>query len=63
MAIHTYLSIMTLNVNGLNVPIIKEGDWIVKKKKTYLYAAYNRLTSDLKIYPNWKWRVRKIFTT
>ena len=48
MAISTFLSIITLNTNGLNVPIKRHrvADWI--KKKTLLYAAYKRLTSELK---------------
>ena len=48
MAISTYLSIITLNVNGLNAPIKrhKVADW--KKNRTHLYAAYKRLTSELK---------------
>ena len=47
MTISTYLSIITLNVNGKNVPIKRHGvaDRIKKKKKTQLYAAYKRLTS------------------
>ena len=46
MTISTYPSIITLNVNGKNVPIKRHGvaDRI-KKKKTQLYAAYKRLTS------------------
>ena len=44
-----YQSITTLNVNGLNVPIKRHrvAEWI-KKQKTQLYAAYNRLTSASK---------------
>ena len=46
MAINTYLSIITLNVNGLNVPIKRHrlADWILKKNKNLKYAAYKRLT-------------------
>ena len=46
-----YLSIITLNVNGLNTLIKRHWvvDWIKKKNKTYLHDAYNRLTSELKI--------------
>ena len=38
MAINTYLSIITLNVSGLNAPIKRHrvADWI-KKKKTGAY--------------------------
>ena len=43
MAISTYLSMTTLNVNGLNAPIKKHGvaEWI--KNETHLYAAFKRL--------------------
>ena len=43
MAIITYLSIIILNVNRLNVPI-KRHRWLneLKKKKIHLYAAYKR---------------------
>ena len=36
MSIHTYLSIITLNVNGLNAPIKihRMADWIKKKEPT-----------------------------
>ena len=52
MAISTYLSIITLNVNELN-SLIKTNrvvEWIKKKQKTkpktHLYAASKRLTLD-----------------
>ena len=50
MAISIYLSIITLNVNELNAP--KDTGWPIglKKTKTRLYAAYKRLTSELKIH-------------
>ena len=40
MLINTYLSIITLNVNGLNVPIKRHRgtEWI--KNKIHVYAAY-----------------------
>ena len=49
MAISTYLSMITLNVNGINV-LIKDIEWLneLKKKRTHIYAAYKRLTSDLR---------------
>ena len=49
MAINTYLSIATLNVNGLNAPIKRHrvANWI--KNKTHVYATYKRNTSDLKM--------------
>ena len=45
MTISTYISITTLNVNGLYSPIErhKVAEWIQK------YAAYRRLTSDQKL--------------
>jgi len=50
MALDIYLSIITLNVNGLNAPIKrhKVSEWIKKKSKTHLYSAYNRFILDLK---------------
>ena len=52
MAVSTYLSIATLNVNGLNAPIKRHrvADWI--KNKTHMYAAYKRHNSDLKTLTN-----------
>ena len=45
MAINTYISIITLNVNGLNAPIKRQsGRLDLKKEKSLQYAAYNRLT-------------------
>ena len=49
MAVSTLLSTITLNVNGLNVPIKRQrvAEWI--KKTTYhAYAAHQRFTSDQK---------------
>ena len=48
MVIGTYISIITLNVNGLNAPTKRHklAEWI-KKTKTHIYAVYKRLTSDL----------------
>ena len=45
MATESYLSIITLNVNGLNAPIKRLAEWI--KNKTPIYAVYKRLTSNL----------------
>ena len=48
MAIGTYVSIITLNVNGLNAPT-KDTDWLKGyKNKTHIYAVYKKPTSDLK---------------
>ena len=50
MAIGTYISITTLNVNGLNAPT-KNTDWLNGyKNKTHQYAVYKQPTSDLKIH-------------
>ena len=51
MAVSTYLSVITLTVNNLNASIKKhrKAEMNGKKNKNYIYAAYNRLTSDLKI--------------
>ena len=47
MAIKTYISIITLNVNGLKFQL-KDIDWLNGyKNKTHIYAVYKRLTSDL----------------
>ena len=47
MVIGTYLSIITLNVNGLNAPTKNSGSLNGYQNKTHVYAVYNRLTSDL----------------
>ena len=48
MAIGTYNSIITLNVNRLNAPA-KDTDWLNgNKNKSYIYAVYNKPTSDLR---------------
>ena len=46
MAINKHLSIITLNVNGLNDPIKRHRveDWI-KKEKNLQSAAYKKLTN------------------
>ena len=50
MAVNTFLSIVTFNVNGLNVSIKrhKMDDWL--KKQDLSCAAHKRLTSELKTY-------------
>ena len=49
MAIETYISIVILNVNGLNAPtkIHRLAEWI-QKQDPYIYAVYKKPTSDLK---------------
>ena len=48
MAIGTYISIITLNENGLNVPTERHRltEWI--QNKIHVYAVYKKPTSDLK---------------
>ena len=48
MAIGTYISIITLNVNGLNAPTKRhrQAEWI--QNKAHIYAVYKIPTSDLK---------------
>ena len=47
MAMGSYLSIITLNVNGLNAPIKRQrlAEWI-QKQDPYIYAAYKRLPQN-----------------
>ena len=62
MAIGTYISLITLNVNGLNTPTKRHrlAEWIQKQDPS-IYAVYNnRPTSDLKTYIDWKWEDGKI---
>ena len=48
MAIGTYISLITLNVNVLNAQP-KDTDWLNGyKNKTQIYAVYKKQTSDLK---------------
>ena len=43
----TYVSIITLNVNGLNAPTKRHG-WLNRNKnKTHIYTVYERPYSDL----------------
>ena len=48
MAIGTYISIITLNVNGLNAPTLWHRLVDGYKNKTHIYAVYKKPTSDLK---------------
>ena len=63
MGIGTYISIITLNVNGLNAPTKRhrQAEWI-QKKKTHIYAVYKRPTSDLGTHTDWKWGDRKRYS-
>ena len=52
MAIRMYISIITLNVNGINAPT-KDTDWLNgNKNKTHIYAVYKRPTSVLRTCAN-----------
>ena len=50
MAIGTYISIITLNVNELNAPTKRHSlaEWI--QNKTHIHAVYKKPTSNLKTY-------------
>ena len=50
MARNNYLSIITLNINGLNAPIKRHriAEWI--RKLTQTYAAYKRPISGQRAY-------------
>ena len=62
MTIGTYISIITLNVNGLMLQA-KDTDWLSGyKNKTHVYAVYKKLTSDLKRHIDWKWEDGKIYS-
>ena len=54
MAIGIYISIITLNVNGLNAPTKRHrlAGWI--QNKTHIYVVYKKSTSDLKIHTDRK---------
>ena len=64
MAIRTEISIITLNVNGLNAPTKRHrlAEWIQKQDPyIYIYAVYKKPTSDLKTHIDWKWEDGKIY--
>jgi len=48
MATGTYISIITLNVNGLNTPAKRHRLLNGYKNKTHIYAFYKKSTSDLR---------------
>ena len=60
MAIGTYISIITLNVNGFNAPTQRHRltGWI-QKQDPYMYK---KPTSDLKTQRDWKWEDGKIYS-
>ena len=54
MAVNTYLSIITLNVTGLNALIKRQSGSLEEKTKKLQFAAFRRLTSGWKIHIDWK---------
>jgi len=62
MTISTYLSIIMLNVNGLNAAAKMYSDWKnTKRRPIYVYAACKRLTSDLNAQETEVRRWKKLF--
>ena len=62
MAIGIYISIITLNVNGLNAPAKRHrlAEWI-QRQDPYMYAVYKKPTLDLKTHKDWKCEDGKIY--
>ena len=62
MAIGTYISIISSNVNGLHAPTKRHrlSEWI--QNKTNIYAVYKKPTSDLKTHIDWQWEDGKIYS-
>ena len=58
MAIGTCISIITLNINGLNAPTKRHR----LANKTHIYAVYNKANLDLKSHMDWKWEDGKIYS-
>ena len=63
MAIGKYISIITLNVNELNVPTKRHrlAKWI-QKQDPYIYIVYKKPNSDPKTHIDWKWEDGKIYS-
>ena len=60
MAIGKYLSMTSLNLNGINSP--NNVEYLNKSKhKTCLYAAYKRVTSEERAHTDWKLRSGNFF--
>ena len=55
MAVTAHISITTLNVNGLTAQVKRHRVAERIQKQNHMYAAYKRLTSDLKTHADWKW--------
>ena len=64
MAIGTYISIITLNVNGLKASTRRHrlAEWIQKQDPYIINAVYKRPTSDLKTHIDWKWEDGKLYS-
>ena len=62
MAMETYISIITLNVNGLNAPTKRHrlAEWI-QKQDPYIWHL-KKPTSDFKTHIDWKWEDGKIYS-
>ena len=62
MAIGTYISTITLNVNGLNAPTKRHrlAEWI--QNKIHIYAVYKKTTLDLKTHMTESERMEKYIT-
>ena len=62
MAMGSYLSIITLNVDGLNTPIKRQrlAEWI--QKQAPIYVVYKRPTSKQGTHTDWKWRAGKRYS-
>ena len=58
MAVGSYLSIITLNVNGLNAPAKKQ-----RLAEHSVYIVYKRLTSKQGTHTDWMWRAGKRYST
>ena len=61
MTTRTCVSIITLNVHGLNAPIKRHRLTERYKNKTHIYAVYKKPASDLKTHIDWKWEDEKIY--
>ena len=62
MAIGTYITIITLNVNGLNAPTKRHrlAEWTQKQDPYICCLQENH--SDLKTVTDWKWEDGKIYS-
>ena len=62
MATGTYISVITLNVSGLNAPTKRKDRLNGYKNKSHIYAVYKNPISDLKTHIDWKWKDGKIYS-